>query len=214
MTVLVVEDDPTVAEVVTRYLTLEGYAVDAAADGLDALQHADAHWPDLVVLDLMLPGIDGLEVCRRLRARAPVPVIMLTARGDEDDRVMGLEVGADDYVSKPFSPRELVARVRAVLRRAHAKDDISDGPMVLEAGGLRGRHCGARTHQSRESGDTHGTRVRSVDVSDATSPPRVLARRAPRARVGVHVRRHVDGDGPHPSLAREDRDRSGATPHW
>ena len=109
VTVLVVEDDPTVAEVVTRYLSREGYAVDAAADGLDALRRADADWPDLVILDLMLPGIDGLELCRRLRARAPVPVIMLTARGDEDDRVVGLELGADDYVSKPFSPRELVA---------------------------------------------------------------------------------------------------------
>ena len=137
VTVLVVEDDPTVAEVVTRYLSREGYAVDAAADGLDALRRADAHWPDLVILDLMLPGIDGLELCRRLRARAPVPVIMLTARGDEDDRVVGLELGADDYVSKPFSPRELVARVRAVLRRANTDESRRDEPTVLEASGLR-----------------------------------------------------------------------------
>jgi DNA-binding response OmpR family regulator len=116
--VLVVEDDPTVREVVVRYLAREGIAVREAADGGAALDAADTEWPDLVVLDLMLPVIDGFEVCRRLRERAPVPVIMLTARGDEDDRVIGLELGADDYVAKPFSPRELTARVKAVLRRA------------------------------------------------------------------------------------------------
>ncbi|MFE7071744.1 response regulator transcription factor [Streptomyces sp. NPDC057620] len=115
--ILVVDDDPTVAEVVSGYLDRAGYGVDRAGDGPDALARAVAHWPDLVVLDLMLPGMDGLEVCRRLRERGPVPVIMLTARGDEDDRIMGLEVGADDYVTKPFSPRELVLRVESVLRR-------------------------------------------------------------------------------------------------
>ncbi|MFB7194701.1 response regulator transcription factor [Streptomyces sp. NPDC056240] len=118
--VLVVDDDPTVAEVVAGYLDRAGYDVDRAADGPAALDRADAHGPDLVVLDLMLPGMDGLEVCRRLRARGPVPVIMLTARGDEDERILGLEVGADDYVTKPFSPRELVLRVESVLRRARA----------------------------------------------------------------------------------------------
>ncbi|MYW65524.1 response regulator [Streptomyces sp. SID8379] len=116
--VLVVDDDPTVAEVVTGYLERAGYLVDRAGDGPTALAGAAAHRPDLVVLDLMLPGMDGLEVCRRLRARGPVPVVMLTARGDEDDRILGLEVGADDYVTKPFSPRELVLRVESVLRRA------------------------------------------------------------------------------------------------
>lgn len=115
--VLVVDDDPTVAEVVSGYLDRAGYAVDRAADGPDALARAAAHRPDLVVLDLMLPGMDGLEVCRRMRGNGPVPVIMLTARGDEDDRILGLEVGADDYVTKPFSPRELVLRVESVLRR-------------------------------------------------------------------------------------------------
>ncbi|MFF4018792.1 response regulator transcription factor [Streptomyces sp. NPDC001843] len=115
--VLVVDDDPTVAEVVAGYLGRAGYTVDRADDGPTALTRAAAHRPDLVVLDLMLPGMDGLEVCRRLRARGPVPVIMLTARGDEDDRILGLEVGADDYVTKPFSPRELVLRVESVLRR-------------------------------------------------------------------------------------------------
>ncbi|WP_200308692.1 response regulator transcription factor [Streptomyces adelaidensis] len=116
--VLVVDDDPTVAEVVAGYLDRAGYAVDRAGDGPTALARAAEHWPDLVVLDLMLPGMDGLEVCRRMRARGPVPVVMLTARGDEDDRILGLEVGADDYVTKPFSPRELVLRVESVLRRA------------------------------------------------------------------------------------------------
>ncbi|MFJ9174333.1 response regulator transcription factor [Streptomyces sp. NPDC102360] len=121
--VLVVDDDPTVAEVVAGYLDRAGYRVDRADDGPTALARAAAHRPDLVVLDLMLPGMDGLEVCRRMRERGPVPVIMLTARGDEDDRILGLEVGADDYVTKPFSPRELVLRVESVLRRARPATD-------------------------------------------------------------------------------------------
>ncbi|MGA5452032.1 response regulator transcription factor [Streptomyces umbrinus] len=123
--ILVVDDDPTVAEVVAGYLDRAGYAVDRAGDGPAALASAAAHWPELVVLDLMLPGMDGLEVCRRLRGRGPVPVIMLTARGDEDDRILGLEVGADDYVTKPFSPRELVLRVESVLRRTRPRADTS-----------------------------------------------------------------------------------------
>ncbi|KOV74584.1 chemotaxis protein CheY [Streptomyces sp. AS58] len=130
--VLVVDDDPTVAEVVAGYLDRAGYRVDRADDGPTALIRAAAHRPDLVVLDLMLPGMDGLEVCRRLRGHGPVPVIMLTARGDEDDRVLGLEVGADDYVTKPFSPRELVLRVESVLRRT--RPDTSARP--LSAAGL------------------------------------------------------------------------------
>jgi DNA-binding response OmpR family regulator len=116
--ILVVDDDPNVADVVSRYLRRDGFEVETVADGRVAVERALADPPDLVVLDLMLPGLSGLEVCRRLRALAPVPVIMLTARGDESDRVIGLELGADDYVAKPFSPKELVARVRAVLRRA------------------------------------------------------------------------------------------------
>ncbi|NJQ01649.1 response regulator transcription factor [Streptomyces zingiberis] len=118
--VLVVDDDPTVAEVVTGYLERDGHVVDRAADGPSALARADARRPDLVLLDLMLPGMDGLTVCRGLRERGPIPVIMLTARGDEDDRILGLEVGADDYVTKPFSPRELTLRVRSVLRRGRS----------------------------------------------------------------------------------------------
>ncbi|SFK80856.1 response regulator transcription factor [Streptomyces pini] len=131
--VLIVDDDPTVTEVVTGYLGRAGFTVDRAADGPGALARARAAPPDLVVLDLMLPGLDGLEVCRRLRASGPVPVVMLTARGDEEDRVLGLEVGADDYVTKPFSPRELVLRVASVLRRAGAPP--AAGPL-LHGGGI------------------------------------------------------------------------------
>ncbi|WP_329377463.1 response regulator transcription factor [Streptomyces sp. NBC_01351] len=134
--VLVVDDDPTVAEVVTGYLRRAGFAVEHAADGLAALASAGRSWPDLVVLDLMLPGLDGLEVCRRLRAVAPVPVVMLTARGDEDDRIAGLELGADDYVTKPFSPRELVLRVESVLRRGRAVPTTTPPQPALGGGGL------------------------------------------------------------------------------
>jgi DNA-binding response OmpR family regulator len=118
--VLVVDDEPMVREVLARYLEKEGFAVEVAEDGEQALAaHATTH-PDLVLLDLMLPLVDGLEVFRRIRERAPTAVIMLTAKGEETDRVVGLELGADDYVTKPFSPREVVARVRAVLRRSAA----------------------------------------------------------------------------------------------
>ncbi|MGW7074731.1 response regulator transcription factor [Streptomyces sp. NPDC054866] len=134
--VLVVDDDPTVAEVVAGYLERGGYTVDRAEDGPGALERAGAFRPDLVVLDLMLPGMDGLEVCRRLRIKGPVPVIMLTARGDEDDRILGLEVGADDYVTKPFSPRELVLRVESVLRRSHVARAPEGGVTTLGAAGL------------------------------------------------------------------------------
>ncbi|MGW7065253.1 response regulator transcription factor [Streptomyces sp. NPDC054855] len=135
--VLVVDDDPTVAEVVAGYLERGGYTVDRAEDGPGALERAGIVRPDLVVLDLMLPGMDGLEVCRRLRDKGPVPVIMLTARGDEDDRILGLEVGADDYVTKPFSPRELVLRVESVLRRSRAAARAPEGVATLGAAGLR-----------------------------------------------------------------------------
>jgi DNA-binding response OmpR family regulator len=134
--VLVVEDDLTVAEVVLAYLRRAGYEVEHAADGFAALDAAAAHRPDLVVLDLMLPGLDGLEVCRRLQENGPIAVIMLTALGSENDRVLGLEVGADDYVTKPFSPRELTLRVRSVLRRS-APPPLESGPEVVTAGGLR-----------------------------------------------------------------------------
>ena len=129
--VLVVDDESTVTEVVERYLSLEGYDVSLAANGSDALRLAQEWAPDLVVLDLMLPGVDGLEVCRQIRKDSQVPIIMLTAKGDETDRIVGLELGADDYVTKPFSPRELVARVKTVLRR------MSNGPTQAAGGTLR-----------------------------------------------------------------------------
>ncbi|HEY0637382.1 MAG TPA: response regulator transcription factor [Pseudonocardiaceae bacterium] len=136
--VLVVDDDPTVADVVRRYLERDGYAVELAGDGETALRLAAAQEPDLVVLDLMLPGIDGLEVCRRLRARSEVPVVMLTALGEESDRIAGLQLGADDYVTKPFSPRELALRVGSVLRRARstAEAAAAPAPAVLRDGDL------------------------------------------------------------------------------
>jgi len=126
-TILVVDDEPIVREVVERYLRQEGFAVETAADGPEALRRFAAARPDLVLLDLMLPGIDGLEVCRRIRATSNVPIVMLTAKGDETDTVIGLGVGADDYVAKPFSPRELTARIKAVLRRAAVAPPAYDG---------------------------------------------------------------------------------------
>jgi DNA-binding response OmpR family regulator len=116
-TVLVVDDEPIVREVVCSYLEREGYRTLEASDGLRARELVEQGKPTLVVLDLMLPGVDGLELCRWIRNRSDLPVIMLTARGEEADRIVGLELGADDYVTKPFSPRELVARIRTVLRR-------------------------------------------------------------------------------------------------
>jgi DNA-binding response OmpR family regulator len=148
--VLVVDDNTTVAEVVARYLGQEGIEVEVVHDGRVALDRALADPPDLVVLDLMLPGMSGLEVCRQLRALAPVPVIMLTARGEEADRIVGLELGADDYVTKPFSPRELTARVRAVLRRARGPlaahiataEPLSDGDLVIDVAAREARRDG------------------------------------------------------------------------
>ena len=115
--ILVVDDEPPIVELVTGYLEREGWIVAQALDGVAALEAARADPPDVVVLDVMLPGLDGIEVCRRLRTFSDTYVLMLTARGEEIDRIMGLTVGADDYMVKPFSPRELVARVKALLRR-------------------------------------------------------------------------------------------------
>ncbi len=134
--ILVVEDDPTVAEVVARYLERDGFMVEQVGDGRTAVERVVANRPDLVLLDLMLPGLDGLEVCRRLRALAPVPIIMLTARGEENDRIIGLELGADDYMVKPFSPREVVSRVKAVLRRVE-HPTAPAGPAIFLDGDLR-----------------------------------------------------------------------------
>ncbi|MGE5591931.1 MAG: response regulator [Bacillota bacterium] len=134
--VLVVDDEPALVELVAFNLRKAGFDVNTAADGAAALEAVRAWDPQLVVLDLMLPGLDGFEVCRELRKWSAVPVLMLTARKEEVDRVVGLEIGADDYLTKPFSPRELVARVRALLRRVRL-DRESGGGGVLESGPLR-----------------------------------------------------------------------------
>ncbi|GHF50217.1 DNA-binding response OmpR family regulator [Amycolatopsis bartoniae] len=130
MRVLVVDDDVTVRDVVCRYLEKAGYEVAVAGTGEQALAAFARRPPDLVVLDLMLPGITGLEVCRRLRRTSAVPVVMLTALGEEEHRIAGLELGADDYVAKPFSPRELVLRVASVLRRVKVAPAVSTAPVT------------------------------------------------------------------------------------
>ncbi len=130
--VLVVDDDEKTVELVKLYLNRDGYRVLAAYDGVEALRLAREYRPDLIVLDLMLPGIDGLEVCRTLRSESDVPIIMLTARTTDEDKLAGLGLGADDYVTKPFSPRELAARVRTVLRRLPGER----GPAEIKRGAL------------------------------------------------------------------------------
>lgn len=137
--ILVVEDEPMVAEVVERYLRRDGHDVRVAHDGHTALETFTRFQPDLVVLDLMLPGIDGMEVCRRVRALGHTPIIMLTARGEERDKLTGLDMGADDYVTKPFSPRELAARVRAVLRRAGGRVPTGDATLAFADLRINGR---------------------------------------------------------------------------
>ena len=132
--VLIVEDDHNTAKLVQAYLEREGFSTLVAHDGLQALDMADRHRPLFVILDLMLPKIDGWDVCRRLRAKSNVPILMLTARQEEIDRIMGLSLGADDYVVKPFSPRELVERVKAILRRTKSGSPPDSG--VLHAAGL------------------------------------------------------------------------------
>ena len=132
-TVLVVEDDHHVVEILRLYLGRDGHKVLSAGNGIDGLWMARESRPDLVVLDLMLPGMDGMKVCRALREESDVPIVMLTARVEESHRLEGLDLGADDYVTKPFSPRELAARVRAVLRRT-AKDLVEEGPTELSHG--------------------------------------------------------------------------------
>src|SRR5678809_552380 len=136
--VLVIDDDVGLCELVGEYLEPEGYAVEAIHNGERGVDRALSNEHDLVVLDVMLPGTNGFDVLRRIRARSRIPVLMLTARGDDVDRIVGLELGADDYLSKPFNPRELVARVRAVLRRFSPRDTdmpahpVSVGPLRLD----------------------------------------------------------------------------------
>ena len=135
-TVLIVEDDPDTVNLVGLYLRRDGHKVLSARDGLTGLRLAREAKPDVIVLDLMLPRLDGMEICRTLREETSTPIIMLTARVEEDDRLAGLDLGADDYVTKPFSPKELAARVRAVLRRAARDESDAGGPGVVEYDGI------------------------------------------------------------------------------
>jgi DNA-binding response OmpR family regulator len=209
--VLIIEDDPNVAEVVSRYLEREGYIVESVSDGADGLERALTDLPDLVVLDLMLPSMGGLEICRRLRSVAPVPVIMLTARGEEADRIAGLELGADDYVAKPFSPRELTARVKAVLRRATAPL-ASEGTGQLQAGDLE---VDTVAHEARLAGTLVALTAKEFDLLvHLMSHPRRAFRREELLRdvwgfsfgdtstVTVHVRRLREKIEPNPSEPR------------
>jgi DNA-binding response OmpR family regulator len=137
--ILVAEDDPKQAHLIRIYLEREGYSVLVVNDGRRALEHSRARRPDLLVLDVMMPGVDGFDVCRILRAESDVPILLLTARSTEDDKLLGLDIGADDYVTKPYSPRELAARVRALLRRAGkgtpvAADVRTVGDLEVDAG--------------------------------------------------------------------------------
>jgi two-component system response regulator ResD len=133
-TILVVDDEKNIVQLARLYLNNEGFRVESAHDGKQALDKAKSVRPDLIVLDVMMPEMDGLTVCKELRKTSNVPIIILTARGEDIDRIIGLEIGADDYMAKPFNPRELVARVKAVLRRAQGEREV---PEVTEAGGLR-----------------------------------------------------------------------------
>ena len=154
--VLVVDDDVTIADSVAARLRAEGFTVSTAADGPGAVATCERDQPDLVVLDVMLPGFDGLEVCRRIQAHRAVPVLMLTARGDETDLLVGLGVGADDYLSKPFSMRELVARVHALLRRAGragSSEAVSVGPVRVDLRERRVEIGGTEVHLTRTEFD-------------------------------------------------------------
>jgi two-component system, OmpR family, response regulator ResD len=211
--VLVVDDEPIVREVLSRYLSREGFEVETAADGQAALDVFEATRPELIVLDLMLPRMDGLEVFRRIRARNGAAVIMLTARGEETDRVVGLELGADDYIAKPFSPREVVARVRAVLRRT--RDDTTTGPRE-EVMRFRELEVNSRTREVRVDGQPVELTPREFDLLQfmASSPRTVFNRLylldelwdasfdGDPSTVTVHVRRLREKIEPDPSSPR------------
>ena len=211
-TILVVDDEPSIREVVTLYLQRAGYRVLVAPDGAAALRALERHSPDLVVLDLMLPSVDGLEITRQLRAMGDTPIIMLTARREETDRILGLELGADDYVVKPFSPRELVSRVKAVLRRAGGRSREADKSQVLDFGHLR---IDPRTRLVEVQGEERSLTATEFDLlwTLARHPRQVLNRDQLLDRVWgltdyvdpstvtVHVRRlreKIEGDPSHP----------------
>jgi two-component system, OmpR family, response regulator ResD len=157
-TVLVVDDEPIVREVVVGYLQREGYRTLEASDGDCAREMLERETPTLVVLDVMLPGTDGLELCRWIRSRSEVPVILLTARGEETDRIVGLELGADDYITKPFSPRELTARVRTVLRRSTPRP-LADGRLSFN-----GLEIDSRTREVLKNGSSLALTAKEFDL--------------------------------------------------
>ena len=156
--ILIIEDEPAIVELVTMYLDKEGFETAAAYDGLEGLVAVKRDQPDLVILDLMLPELDGWEVCRRLRKDTDIPIIMLTARGDDVDKIVGLELGADDYVAKPFNPRELVARVKAVLRRGKGRPQASG---TLRLAGLE---VDAARREVRVRGERVPLRTKEFDL--------------------------------------------------
>ncbi len=188
-TVLVVDDEPIVRDVIVRYLRRDGFTTLEAADGDRARELIESGGAELVVLDLMLPGTDGLELCRWIRSRSDLPVIMLTARGEETDRIVGLELGADDYVTKPFSPRELAARVRTVLRRAGSgtsrPERLEFGNVVLD---------GASREVTRAQEPVALT-AREFDLLWflASNPRRVFSRSHLMDRVWGHLPAHDTG---------------------
>ena len=191
-TVLVVEDEPAIADAVVQRLRSEGFDARAVGDGVRAVELCARLEPDLVVLDLMLPGLDGLEVCRRIQAERRVPVVMLTARDDETDLIVGLSVGADDYVTKPFSPRELVARIRAVLRRVADAADAGEGEgVVLRHGRLQ---LDAATRQVLLDGaEVHLTPIEFDLLAHLLARPGVVFR---REQLLAEVWGYADGAGP------------------
>lgn len=174
-TILVVDDEQPIVDLVASYLSAEGFAVQRAFDGPSALALARATRPDLVILDVMLPGLDGVEVCRRLHQETSVYVLMLTARTDEIDKLIGLSVGADDYLTKPFSPRELVARVKAILRRARAPADKLGERPALQFGSLS---IDPERREVRRQGGQIDLTAREFDLlyAMASYPGRVFTR--------------------------------------
>ena len=186
--VLVVDDDPNVVELARLYLEREGFWVLTALDGADGLASAREERPDIVVLDVMLPRLNGLDVCRALREESQIPIIMLTARVEEEDRLMGLELGADDYITKPFSPRELAARVRAVLRRS-GSGDTAPGPLSLSAGPVEIDHQYRRVRVNGAEVPLDSHRIQASGAVDAPPWSNVHSRRDYRARPGRRFRR-------------------------
>ena len=210
-TILVVEDEPTLRETIVDALESEGFRVIAAADGREALTQFRAERPDLVLLDLMLPELSGIEVTRIIRAESGVPIVMLTAKDSELDKVVGLELGADDYVTKPFSLRELTARIRALFRRSEAcdrgrvaADDRRPGP---GPGGPRRPSTAAR----RRGPADQAQGVRTARVPDPEPRPGLHARPAAREGVGLRLRRR-DAHGRRPCPLAAQPDRGGRRP--